>query len=178
MLLKSALGGELKVAVTLKKSSVGPETTPARATTPSPALQKEAERDSPQDRLRKKIHELSSESKYCDVQVFHDLIRFAIEDCGMDEINARAAIEVELERNCVLNEVKKIEELYSLLRRFTQNDKKLDPKEHEDALQKVSTKKPGYSRSLKPEVAIAHLNKFCRDNEVKIKTGLFKWEIP
>ena len=103
---------------------------------------------------------------------------FAIDDCSMDESSAKVTIEFELEQNCILNESRKIEELYSLLQRFTQNDKKLDSKEREDALQKVSKTKAGYLKSLNPEVAIAHLNKFCRENEVKIKTGLFKWEIP
>jgi hypothetical protein len=163
------------VAVTLKKS-VSPETNPGRSE--APFLQKEAGREHTLENLKKRILDLSFQSKYCDIQTFQSLIRFAIDDCGLDEFNASATIEFELEQNCILHEGKKIEELYSLLQRFTKNDKKLDEKERADALQIVSRKKPGYLKALNPEVATSHVIKFCRDNEVKIKTGLFKWEIP
>lgn len=163
------------MAVSLKKG-VSPKTSPP--STERPPIEEEADKDPRPESLKKKIHDLTAHSKYCDIQTLHTLISFAIDDCGMDEISARTTIEFELEQHSILNESRKIEELYSLLQRFTHSDKKLDVKERDDALQLVSRKKPGYLKSLNPEVATAHVMKFCRDNGVKIKTGLFKWEIP
>jgi DNA topoisomerase VI subunit B len=130
------------------------------------------------DRLKEKILEMFSESRYCDIASFEKLMAFALGDCVMNELNAKATIEIEFENNHILHELKKIEELNALLQRFTQQDKKLDAKEREDAIQKVSRKKAGYSKALNPEVVVSYLDKFCRDNGVKVKTGLFKWEIP
>ena len=165
------------MAVSLKKKDASLETTLAKNEALS--SQKVVEAEPPEVRLKKKILDLSLfQSKYCDEQVFQNLLRYAIDDCGIDAIKAKARIDFELEQGEILNESRKIEELYSLLQRFTQNDKRLDAKERDDALQIVSNKKSGYAKSLNPEVANAHLIKFCRDNGIKIKTSLFKWEIP
>ncbi len=78
----------------------------------------------------------------------------------------------------IANEIALIAELKDLLHRFTDADKKLDPKEKDDALQFVCRSRPGFNKGLVFEVANRCLLEFCRTYRVKIKTGFMKWQIP
>ena len=97
---------------------------------------------------------------------------------GLDLLVATTVINMELEVRTVVNEKLLLEELDSLLHRFTDRDKKLDKKERDDAIQYVCKPRSGYLKGLNYQVADRHITEYCRANHVKIKIGLFKWEIP
>lgn len=115
---------------------------------------------------------------YCDEKARADLLRQATNDCGIPADKAMVILDMELESKGCVNEKKLLSELEAMLRQFTDKDKKLDPKEREDAMQYVCKARSGYSKGLAYDVAERYIVNFCRANSVKVKTGLFKWAIP
>ncbi len=115
---------------------------------------------------------------YCDRQTEKELLRTGIDKLGIDPHEAKITIEMELERLYVTNERRLLEELDGQLHLFTDKDKKLDQKERDDALQYVCKPRTGYSKGLNHQVASGYIIEFCRANRVKVKVGMFKWEIP
>ena len=115
---------------------------------------------------------------YCDEKTRNDLLRQATNDLGISPDKAAVILDMELESNGYVNEKKLLTELEAMLKQFTDKDKKLDPKEREDAMQYVCKTRPGYSKGLLYDVAEQYIVSYCRANSVKIKTGLFKWAIP
>jgi DNA gyrase/topoisomerase IV subunit A len=115
---------------------------------------------------------------YCDEKSRADLIRQATNDCGISPEKATVILDMELESRCCVNEKKLLTELEAMLKQFTDKDKKLDPKEREDAMQYVCKARSGYSKGLAYDIAERYIVNFCRANSVKVKTGLFKWAIP
>ena len=131
----------------------------------------------PLDLLRARIATRIFDS-YCDTSVRSDLIRYGVNDLGLDPSKTAIVIDMELESLGCANESKLTEELDSLLRRFTDQDKKLDPKERTDAIQMVCRPKPGYSKGLAFDVAERRVVEYCRVNRIKVKVGMFRWDIP
>lgn len=87
-------------------------------------------------------------------------------------------VDMELESRGWANEAKLLDELDSLLRRFTEKDKKLDEKERADAVQMVCKAKAGYTKGLDFDTAERRIVEYCRANGVKVKVGFFKWAVP
>lgn len=129
------------------------------------------------EHLRSKIAARVYDS-YCDSALRVELIRHGVSDLGLEPNRATIAIDMELESLGCANESKLCGELDGLLRRFTDQDKKLDPKARSDAIQIVCKAKPGYSKGLAFDVAERRVIEFCRANRVKVKTGMFRWDIP
>lgn len=115
---------------------------------------------------------------YCDSALRAELIRHGVADLGLDLARATIILDMELEAAFCVNEHRLTEELDGLLRRFTDKDKKLDPKERIDAIQIVCKAKSGYSKGLAFDVAEKRVIEFCRANRVKVKVGLLRWDIP
>jgi len=115
---------------------------------------------------------------YCDDRTWQELLRTGTDKFGIDHQEAKIIVEMELERIGATNERRLLEELDGQLHQFTDKDKKLDQKERDDALQYVCKPKPGYSKGLNYQVADRYITEFCRANRVRVKVGMFKWEIP
>lgn len=115
---------------------------------------------------------------YCDSQAFSQLVASGIKNFQLDQKTSEIIIAMELENKGIVNETALLGELKELLHRFTDSDKKLDPKERDDALQFVCKTRHGFTRGLSYEVANQYLLDFCRMHRVKIKTGFMKWQIP
>ena len=129
------------------------------------------------DELRKRVGN-SAFDGYCDVKTRAELLRQATNDCGVPPEKAQVIIDMELESNGVVSEKKLLAELELMLKQFTDKDKKLDPKERNDAMQYVCKARAGYSKGLDYDVAERYIISFCRANSVKVKVGLLKWAIP
>lgn len=106
------------------------------------------------------------------------MIRQGVANLGLDVAKATIIIDMELDAMGCANESKLCEELDALLHRFTDKDKKLDPKERSDAIQIVCRPKPGASKGLAFDVAERRVIEFCRANRVKVKVGILRWDIP
>ncbi|MCM8620207.1 MULTISPECIES: hypothetical protein [Candidatus Accumulibacter] len=115
---------------------------------------------------------------YCDSVLRGELIQQGISDFGLEPAKAALLTDVALEGLGCANEQKLCDELTDLLRRFTDQDKKLDPKERSDAIQMVCKPRFGYSKGLELKVADALVVNFCRANGVRVKVGLLRWTIP
>lgn len=115
---------------------------------------------------------------YCDSASFRALIGYATRSCALGETRAEVLLEMLLERLHVVNEKKLLLELEGLLHNFTDGDKKLDRKEWDDALQSACMRRPGYSLGLDASEAERFILAFCRRHQVRVKVGLFKWQVP
>lgn len=115
---------------------------------------------------------------YCNEITISVLIQYGVSTCGLEQKKAEIVLAMELESRCIVNEKILLVELDGLLHRFTDSDKKLDDKEKNDAIQFICKARVGYTKGLNFDVASRFITEFCRRNRVKIKTGLFKWEIP
>lgn len=71
-----------------------------------------------------------------------------------------------------------VDELDRLLHQFTDNDRKLDPKEERDALDKVVRPTAGKKKGLDPRVAEEYVNSFCKVNGVVRSTERTKRLLP
>lgn len=130
-----------------------------------------------EDELRKRVA-MRIFDNYCSEGTWNELIREGVESVGLDPIDAKTMINMELEALGAVNEKLLIEELNALLHRFTSKDKKLDQKERDDALQYVCKPRPGYKKGLDYQIADQYITEFCQANRVKVKVGMFKWEVP
>lgn len=115
---------------------------------------------------------------YCDTALRNEIIRHGSANLGLDLHQATMIVDMELDVTQNANEQRLIDELDSLLRRFTDRDKKLDAKERSDAVQMVCKPKANFAKGLLYKVAEDHIEVFCRTNRVKVKVGIFRWEIP
>lgn len=115
---------------------------------------------------------------YCDEVTMNGLIQYGVSFCGLEQKKAEIVLGMELESRGISNEKVLLIELEALLHRFTNSDKKLDEKEKNDAIQFICKARTGYAKGLNFDVASHYITEFCRRNRVKIKMGLFKWEIP
>jgi hypothetical protein len=115
---------------------------------------------------------------YCDDRNYADLLLFGIQSCQLDRKTTEILISMELESNGITNERALLLELNDLLHRFTDSDKKLDPKEQNDAIQFVCKTRVGFSKGLNYDVANHYILDFCRTHRVKLKVGFMKWQIP
>lgn len=163
-----------------------PTSNPSPSPTPAPPPSNQTPSPSPApvpppggdvDELRKRVENRVFES-YCDEKMRMDLLRQATNDCGVPADKAQVIIDMELESRGFVNEKKLLLELEAMLKQFTDKDKKLDPKEREDAMQYVCKPRSGYSKGLKFDVAETFITSFCRANRVKVKMGFFKWDVP
>ncbi len=143
----------------------------------SSAPQSSPQQGDPVESLRIKIASRVFDS-YCDSVLRTDLIRYGVSDLGIDPSKAAIVTDMELEAMGCANEAKLCEELDGLLRRFTDHDKKLDAKERSDAIQMVCRAKPGYLKGLAFDVAERRVVEFCRANRVRVKVGMFRWDVP
>jgi hypothetical protein len=114
---------------------------------------------------------------YCPEAEYRSLTQHGLGLIG-DVVKVQAALDLELERLGAVNERRLLEELESVLNRFTGSDKKLDQKEKTDAMQLVCKARPGFRAGLRHEVAEAAIVTYCRTHSVKVKTGLFSWAVP
>ena len=115
---------------------------------------------------------------YCSAQEYWSLVRYGVETAGLNERTVENALDMELERLGAANEARLLQELEGALGRFTGADRKLDKKDRVDALQLVCRARPGFRCGLKPGVAEAAIDAYCRANAIKVKTGLFSWGVP
>jgi hypothetical protein len=115
---------------------------------------------------------------YCETSKFDALVRYGVKQLQLTESRAEMLLTLQLERMSAANEKKLLSELEGMLRNFTDDDKKLDKKEWNDALQDACRARHGYARGLDPAEADRFILDYCRRNKVRIKTGLFKWDVP
>lgn len=115
---------------------------------------------------------------YCDSNLRNEFIDYAVNSLGMQNATAVLAVDMEVESAGFTNEARLIEELTSMLLRFTDKDKKLDVKEKSDAIQMVCRPRTGYQHGLKVDIAEKRVIDFCRAHQVKVKVGMFRWDIP
>ena len=158
-------------------STPQPNPTPTPNPTPAPTPTPVHPPGGDVDELRKRVGARVFES-YCDEKTRSDLMRQGVDDCGISADKAAVIVDMELEANGFVNEKKLLAELDAMLHQFTAKDKKLDPKENEDAMQYVCKVRSGYSKGLKYEVAQNYITTYCRANSVKLKKGFFSWAIP
>ena len=158
-----------------------PQPNPTPAPAPAPAPQPTPAPTHPPggniDELRKRVGARVFEA-YCDEKTRSDLMRQGVNDCGITADKAAVIVDMELESNGFVNEKKLLGELDAMLHQFTAKDKKLDPKENEDAVQYVCKVRVGFSKGLKFEVAQNYITTYCRANSVKVKKGFLSWAIP
>lgn len=114
---------------------------------------------------------------YCDVSERDSILREGV-GLGLDRSTAEVSFDLELESRCIANEQVLLHKLEALLRRFTDQDKKLDDKERQDAIQLTCRPGGGYRQGLRYDVAERFLLQFCRANAVKVKTGFLRWGVP
>lgn len=114
---------------------------------------------------------------YCDVSERESFIRDGM-SLGLDRSTAEVSFDLELEARCIASEQVLLQSLEALLRRFTDQDKKLDKKERQDAIQITCRPAAGYRQGLRYDVAERFLVQFCRSNGVKVKAGFLKWVVP
>lgn len=131
----------------------------------------------PVELLRQRVAQRVYEA-YCDSALRIELIRHGVSDLALDPSTAGHVTDMELDSLGYVNEARLLDELDSLLRRFTDNDKKLDQKERADAIQIVCRPKPGFAKGLAFDIAEKRVVEFCRANRVKVKVGFLRWEIP
>jgi tellurium resistance protein TerD len=114
---------------------------------------------------------------YCDGSERDALLREGML-IGLDRAGAEVVLDLELERQAIVNEHALLKRLDTALRQFTDNDKKLDDKERRDALQLACRPAAGYGSGLRYDVAENYVVQFCRANRVKVKVGFLKWAVP
>ena len=114
---------------------------------------------------------------YCDVDERAALLREGAR-VGLAAATAQALLDLTLERGGIANEAVLLEGLDKMLRQFTDQDRKLDPKEQRDALQMVCRPAPGYTKGLRADVADRAVIDFCRARGVKLRTGWLGWKVP
>lgn len=115
---------------------------------------------------------------YCDATTFAGLVSYGIRACELQESRAIHVLAMQLEAAHIASERHLLEELDGLLRNFTEQDKCLDEKERQDAVDNACRPRPGYSRGLDRVEAERYVINFCRMNGVKVKTGWLRWAIP
>ena len=115
---------------------------------------------------------------YCESSVRQALIEQGAREFDLDEPHARHTVDSELQSRAIANEVQLLVELDGTLHQFSDSDRKLDRKERDDAFQLVCRPRPGFAKGLKTDVADKYIVDFCRQNNVKLKTGLFSWAVP
>lgn len=115
---------------------------------------------------------------YCSAGQFGALVAYAGRQWSMPRARAETLLAMWLEQHHAVNEKQLLAELDGLLHAFTHDDRKLDKKERQDALQSICTPRPGYARGLDSVEAERYLIEFCRINSVRVRVGLFKWQVP
>lgn len=125
------------------------------------------------------IDEIAAEASagYCDAAMRRAFVLKASHS-GVPSEEAEIIVDIELERLRVANETALLHRLESILRRFTEDDARLDDKERRDALQIVCRPAPGYIHGLRHDVADEYVIRFCRERRVKVKVGLLRWAVP
>ena len=81
----------------------------------------------------------------------------------------------QLDEYSAVSERALVEELDRLLHQFTDNDKKLDPKEERLALSKVVNAASGKRVGLDPRIAEEYVSSFCKANGASRSTDTKKW---
>lgn len=159
--------------------TTNPTTNPAPTPnpTPNPAPTPTHPPGGDVDGLRKRVGTRIFEA-YCDEKMRSELLRQGVNDYGLTAEKAAVIVDMELESSGFVNEKKLLTELDAMLQQFTAKDKKLDPKENEDAMQYVCKVRVGYSKGLKFDVAQNYITTYCRANSVKVKKGFLSWAIP
>ncbi len=115
---------------------------------------------------------------YCSAGQYQALVAYAGRQWSIARTRAETLLAMWLEQHHVVNEKQLLAELDGLLHNFTQEDRKLDKKERQDALQSICAPRAGYARGLDRVEAERYLLEFCRRNNVRIRVGLFKWQVP
>jgi hypothetical protein len=115
---------------------------------------------------------------YCSADEYRAFVAHGVTSTGQDVNTVEHAVDLELERMGAANELRLLAELESALHRFTASDRRLDPKEKDDAMQLVTKSRPGVRRGLRFEVADAAVLAYCRAHSVKQKAGMFSWAVP
>ncbi|WP_313174962.1 hypothetical protein [Massilia sp.] len=115
---------------------------------------------------------------YCSAGQFQALVAYAGRQWRIPRARAETLLAMWLEQHHAVNEKQLLAELDGLLHAFTHDDRKLDKKERQDALQSICTPRPGYARGLDSVEAERYLIEFCRINSVRVRVGLFKWQVP
>ena len=123
-------------------------------------------------------HIKSLADTYCTDEHYSRLLLHGSGFCGLEASKAQLILDYELEQLFVANERQLLKNLHEALQRFTSSDRKLNPKERQDAIQLVCKTKAGYRQGLDLGLAEATVVAFCRANQVKVKMGLFSWAIP
>lgn len=131
----------------------------------------------PIERLRQSVASRIFDA-YCNSGLRQELLRYGVAELGLQADKAVLVIDMELEALACANEHQLCLDLTELLHRFTDKDKKLDAKERMDAIQMVCKSKFNYSKGLAFDIAEAQVLAFCRANRVRVKTGIFRWDIP
>ncbi len=115
---------------------------------------------------------------YCAVDAYAALVSDAVVRFSVERRTAELAVDMELEALSAVNETALLRETDTMLRQFTDRDRRLDEKTRLDVIQMVCRPKPGYAKGLKHDIAESHITAFCRQNGVKVKAGLFHWAVP
>ena len=115
---------------------------------------------------------------YCDIELRDSLIAYCAKINNQSIEDAAIVVDIKLEKIICTNEFMLCRELNNILFRFTGKDKKLDDKEREDLIQMVCKPRVGFAKGLALDVAEKSIIEYCRKNQVKVKMGLWRWEIP
>ena len=115
---------------------------------------------------------------YCSAADCSALEKHGVSHFGQELKQSKLIVELELKSLGAVNETSLLSDLDSMLVSFTTIDRKLNPKEHEDSIQLICRARNGFPKGLRHQVAEQYILEFCRRNRVKLKKGLFSWEIP
>ena len=133
--------------------------------------------DAPTAQFRNHIRSRVSDA-YCSMEDYSRFVKFGVDNLAFERQTAKAVLDVTLETLSVVNEPKLVQELESILHRFTFADKRLDAKEKTNAIQLVCKARMGYGKGLSHEVAEQTILNYCRANDIKVKTGFLSWSVP
>jgi hypothetical protein len=126
-----------------------------------------------EDKITSSIHD-----SYCSVELRESLIHYCSKINNNSIEDAAILVDIKLEKIGCTNEFILCRELNNILFRFTGKDKKLDDKEREDLIQMVCKPRVGFVKGLSLDIAEKSIIEYCRKNQVKVKMGLWRWEIP
>ena len=111
-------------------------------------------------------------SRYCGTQQRNNVIQIASTQFGFDSHEATHAVDFVLEHQGIANEFKLLLEMRSVLTGVSGDRKRLTDKDRADAIEMF------IRRGLPAQVAEAAFLQFCRSSGVKLKTGMFSWNVP
>ena len=111
-------------------------------------------------------------SRYFSAEQRISVIQVASTQFGFDSDQATHAVDFVLEQRGIANEFKLLQEMRSVLTVMSGDRKRLTDKDRADALEMF------VRRGVPAQIAESAFLQFCRSSGVKLKTGLFSWDVP